>query len=434
VRQLLRFLIVTALAACAASPLAAQTSSPFDPPPFPTAGGPSSPQAAVASNQLDSGPVSASGAPAATFVAPHDLAAASSDVGATQPAKKASVVPEDAKPIEGSQIIARIEDQTVLASDVLWQVNQMIAMNTRGPVPPAQLAEVQQMLMRRMVLQLIDTKLLFGAFKRNVPPEALPNIQKQLAEPFEKIQVPRLTEMFKVKDRVELEAALAKSGGSIKVVQQQFFEKEVAGEWLRQKAGKPKPISHEEMLAYYQDHLKEYEYPAQAKWEELMVRFDKCKSRDEAWQKLADMGNEVWKQVAANPGVRGAVFATVAKAKSDGFTAADGGLQDWTTLGSLKCEEMNAAIADLQLGQMSDGIESELGFHIIRVLERKAAGRTSFIDAQAKIRETLEAEQKDALLTAELSKLRKTARVWTVWDGELIGDRLAEVLSKKDKR
>jgi hypothetical protein len=430
VRQLLRLLFAVTAAAGLAAPLMAQAPSPFDPPPFPTGGNAFSPQSI--DGAPDAGPVSASGAPVATFVAPRDHAP-SSPAGPTPLPSSSKVVPADAKPIEGSQIIARIEDQTILASDVLWQVNQMIAGSGR-PIPPAQLAEIQQMLMRRQVLQLIDTKLLFGAFKRQVPPEALPNIEKQLAEPFEKIQIPRLTEVFNVKDRVELEAALAKSGGSLKVVQQQFFEKEVAGEWLRQKTGKPKPISHEEMLAYYQDHLKEYEYPAQVKWEELMVRFDKCKSREEAWQKIAAMGNDVWKLVAANPGVRGPVFASVAKAKSDGYTANKGGLQDWTTLGALKCEEMNQALINLELGQMSDGIESELGFHIVRVLERKAAGRTSFMEAQGKIRETLEEEQKAAVLSTEVAKLRKTARVWTVWDGELTGERLAEAMNGKSKR
>jgi parvulin-like peptidyl-prolyl isomerase len=86
------------------------------------------------------------------------------------------------------------------------------------------------------------------------------------------------------------------------------------------------------------------------------------------------------------------------------------------------------------LGQLSHGIESEHGFHIVRVLERKMAGRTPFTEAQSKIREKLEAEQKEVLLTAELQEVRKKARVWTKWDGDLTGERLAEVLSGKQKR
>ena len=343
------------------------------------------------------------------------------------------VVPADAKPIEGSQIIARIEDQVVLASDVLWQVNQMIALNNQ-PIPPEHLGEVQQMLMRRMVLQLVDTKLLFADFRRTVPPENLPKIEASIAEPFEKVEIPRLLEILKVKDRVELEAKLQQSGSSLKNVQRQFTERTVAQEWMRQKTPKTKPVTHEELLAYYQDHLKEYEYPAEVKWEELMVRFDRVGgNRDAAWKMLADMANEVWETVRANPNLRGPVFAQVAKAKSHGFTADKGGVQQ-NGLGDLKCEAINEALANLQLGQMSDGIESDQGFHIIRVLERTPAGRKSFVDVQPEIRKTLEAEQKEAAIASELTQIRKAARVWTTWDGDLNGERLAQALGGKQKR
>ena len=73
-----------------------------------------------------------------------------------------------------------------------------------------------------------------------------------------------------------LNAALVQNGTSLKDVQRQYTEKMVAGEWLRQRIPKLKVVTHEEMLAYYQDHLIEYEYPGSIKWEELMVRFDRC--------------------------------------------------------------------------------------------------------------------------------------------------------------
>jgi len=432
VRRLRRHLLLSGAVALLAAPNASLAQSAFDPPPFPSAENRPAPavRGLYDPNQAATGPAIAAGidgAPAATFVAPANRSAA----GEVQ---SYAIVPAEAKPIEGSEIVARVEDQVILASDVMWQVNQLIALSGQ-PVPPDQLANVQQMLMRRMVMQLIDTKLLYADFRRTVPAENLPKVAETIAEPFEKIEVPRLIKMFKVNDRPALEEALKRSGTSIKDVQRQFTEKTVAGEWIRQRTPKPKPIAHEEMLAYYQDHLKEYEYPSQVRWEELMVRFDRRQgSREAAWQALAEMGNEVWSKVVADPTLRGPVFAEVAKAKSHGFTAADGGLHDWTTLGALKCEAMNAALATLAVGQMSDGIESELGFHIVRILERKDAGRTPFTEAQTKIRETLAAEQKEALITAELAKVRKSARVWTTWDGELNGERLTAALDGKPKR
>lgn len=426
------------LGAFALAPALARAQSPFDSPPVPAEAAPAGVRGLQDPNQtanIPSGPIGAASAPAATFIAPGDVAAAQPSIAAT--VTSASVIPTDAKPIEGSEIVARVDDQVVLASDVMWQVNQMIAMSVAQSgqqVPPEELPKVQQMLLRRMVTQLIDTKLLYADFRRTVPPENLAMVDKSIAGPFEETEVPKLIGMFKVKDRTELEAALKQSGGSLKSVQVQFTEKTVAGEWLRQRMPRPKTITHEEMLAYYQDHLKEYEFPSQARWEEICVRFDRGGGRDAAWQALAEMGNEVWGKVVANPTLRGPVFTDVAKAKSHGFTAADGGVHDWTTLGALKCEALNEALATLELGQLSPGLESEQGFHIIRVLERKEAGRTPFTEAQTKIRATLEAEQKSTLLAAELAEVRKKARVWTIWDGELNGDRLVQVLTGKQLR
>jgi len=373
-------------------------------------------------------PIGFDQAPAATFVAPSDV-----DSG-TATAPGGGFTPAPFPMVEGDQIIARVDGQIILTSDVAWQVNQLIKMNGQ-PVPQDQLQEVKDYLTRTLVMGLIDTKLLYADFRRKVPDEALPKIEESISKPFDEMEVPRLIKMLDVKDRGELEQALKSHGTSLKDVRRQFMEKTIAGEWLRQRAPKSKPITYDDLLEYYQSHLSEYDFPAQVKWEELMVRFDKFGGdRRAAWEALAAMGNESWKTAKSQPGVRGPVFAEVAKAKSHGFTAAQGGLHDWSTLGSLKCEELNEALANLPPGQMSPGIGSELGFHIVRVLDRKPAGRTPFTEAQSAIREKLEAEGRNAILEAELNQVRKAARVWTVFDGEMSGARVAEMLDAKSKR
>lgn len=420
------------LALLAASEVARAQS--FEPPPVPAPS--TGPSSAVRGIQDVNDPMAspampggAATAPPATFVAPSQATAAE-PVGPP-------IIPTDARPIMGSEIIGRVEDQVILASDVLWQVHRMIATMEKQKnmkVTPEQRPEIERILLERMLLQLIDTKLLFADFRRTLPPENLKQVEKTLAEPFEASEVPKLFDTYGVKDRIELNAALVQNGSSLKDVQRQYTEKMVAGEWLRQRMPKLKVVTHEEMLAYYQDHLKEYEYPGSIKWEELMVRFDRVGGdRAAAWKALAEMGNEVWTVVAINPSLRGPVFANVAKAKSHGFTAAEGGVQE-SSPGSLLCEELNVALDTLELGRMSNCIESPQGFHLVRVLERKEPGRTPFTEAQAKIRELLENEQKEVLVAEELKKLRKTARVWTIFHGDLNGPRLTELLDDKKRR
>ena len=107
------------------------------------------------------------------------------------------------------------------------------------------------------------------------------------------------------------------------------------------------------------------------------------------YARLAQMGNEVWPRVAANPPATTPLFADVAKAKSEGFNAAKGGLYDWTTKGSLKATVVDDAIFTLPVGQMSPILDSGTGFHIVRVLERTEAGCRPFSEVQNDIREKL---------------------------------------------
>lgn len=330
-----------------------------------------------------------------------------------------------AQPLEGGQIVARIDGQVVLASDVLWIVNMILEANG-DRIPPDQRDEAGRAILRQQVMGLIDTKVLYADFKRKVPAENIPKVEENLNEPFEEIEVPRLITMLEVADRRELEEVLHRRGTTLGDLRRQFYERTIAGEWLRQLAPKPKPVTHEEMLAYYQAHEAEYDYPSQATWEELMIRFDQVgHDRAAAWRTITEMGNEVWQRVRQNPQLRGPVLSELAKAKSHGFTASQGGGHDWTTKGALRCTEIDEALFSLEVGQLSDVIESELGFHIIRVLDRKEAGRTPFTEAQAEIRKILEADEKKDLVGIEMEKLRNKSRIWTVFDGEFRGSEIA---------
>ena len=330
----------------------------------------------------------------------------------------------DVKPLEGGEILAKIDGQIVLASDVLWQVNLLLKANS-DRIPAAELEDARRALLRQHVMGLIDTKVLYAEFRRKVPAENLPKIEESLAEPFEEMEVPRLCEALEVADKRQLDELLKANGSSLADLRRQFNERTIAGEWLRSLAPKPKPITHEELLEYYQQHTADFDYPAQVKWEELAVDFAKVNfDRAAAWRMIAEMGNKVWQQVAQNPGLRGPAFTDVAKECSHGITAGDGGVHDWTTRGALRCGVIDEALFSLELGQMSDVIESDTGFHIVRVLERRDAGRTPFTEAQAEIRKIIEASAKKDLASVELDKLRDKARIWTIFDGEFRGSEL----------
>ncbi len=343
-------------------------------------------------------------------------------------------LPSNIKPVEGGQIVARVDGQIVLASDVLWQVNQLIEAN-RDRIPDDKISEAKQAIMRQQVMGLIDTKMLYANFRRQVPAENLPSIEENLLKPFEENEVPRLLKMLDLTSRNELDNLLRKSGTSMADVRRQFNERTIAGEWLRQMVPKPKEATHDQMLAYYKEHQAEFELTAKVKWEEVMISFDRVDGdRTAAWQAITGLGNDIWQQVSKQAGLRGPVFTEIAKQKSHGFTAQSGGPHDWTTKGAMRSEEINKALFSLQVGQLSNVIESDRGFHIVRVLERQDAGRTPFTEAQANIRKALGKDQQKGLAQAEVAKLRKKSRVWTLFDGDISGPQMSRKRQSNQRR
>lgn len=334
----------------------------------------------------------------------------------------------DSANLEGCRVIARVDDQVILACEVLWRVNQMLEdYQRKAPpgqkVPQDKIDITRKQLMQKEVASMIDRKLLFTQFRRAVPAENMPKIEENLREPFEQHELPSLMKQLNVDNQRDLEIELARLGSSLADVRRGFNERLMASEWIRSKVKVNEDVGPDEMVDYYRTHLADYDFPSQARWEELMVRKDRFKDAAAAFAEIAEMGNNVWQTGTQKP-VRGAAFAEIAKAKSDGFTAKDGGIRDWTTKGALQCKAMDEALFTLQVGQMSPIIDSGPAFHIIRVLERKEAGRKAFTDVQGDIRDRLKEQRYQKEAVKYLTKLRQDARIWTVFTGNVSAEML----------
>jgi hypothetical protein len=146
------------------------------------------------------------------------------------------------------------------------------------------------------------------------------------------------------------------------------------------------------------------------------------KNPGDAYAALCGMGNEASRRLAAKPAPGTPIFTDVAKAKSQGFTASEGGINDWTTKGALKDAELDKALFSLPVGQMSTILKSDDGFHIVRVLERREAGRKPFTDVQNKIRDQLKEERFHQGVEKYLAELHKDARIWTIYTGPVAAE------------
>jgi parvulin-like peptidyl-prolyl isomerase len=313
--------------------------------------------------------------------------------------------------IEPAQIVARVGDQHILAGDILPFVRQTLEPH-RDKMTPAQFEQQKEMAMVQVLKQAVDAKLMYAAFLRDIPADkledAMPQIRRRMSEAYDEKELPDALKKAKVASAQQFDAILRKFGSSLAKHKQQFMERELGRQAVVMNIDIHPEVTHLEMLDYYRENLAEYEFPSRARWEKMTVRFDKTQSEQQAWQAIQVLGNEVR--------LGGAPLSAVAKRSSQGLDASEGGYHDWTEPGELRSQPIDAAIFQLPPGYLSEIIKDESGFHIVRVVERTAAGRKPFLDAQVEIKKEIVKKKRSEQVAEFVASLRESIPVWTIYD------------------
>jgi len=348
--------------------------------------------------------------------------------------------------LEGIEVLAIVGDQHILLGELMPRVRMIMQPVLEKMTPEdryLQRKEIEKQetaLLQQMVMQAVETKLLYVAFLQNLTGEqramAEETIDAKVEEMFENAllemltkvarsdkkktrelfrSAPQVTQLAKLMDQegidtiAELDQQLRKFQTSVELERGAFKEQNLGRSYLWDNIKKRPEVNHREMLQYYRANVASYELESRARWEQLSVYFEKYDSRKEAYSAIALMGNEV---------LRGAKLESVARRSSQESRAEQGGLHEWTAKGSLVSDPIDQAVFNLPPEKLSRIIEDDRGFHIVRVLERQDAGRVTFQDAQKKIKEKLRARKQQEQIEKLLKQLRETIPIWTVYDDE----------------
>ena len=289
-----------------------------------------------------------------------------------------------------------------LPDEVLKQIRQIEKAVAAKEAPPEVLKKFRRQVIEHFLQQHIQQELLLQALKTKVKPEHLNGIIKQLDAKFDSEDLPKLLKDKGYASAVELELELQKQGSSVEMVRASYRNKQLAQQYLGSKAMVHDGFDRPDILQYYQDHLDNYAYKAKAKWEQIQVRFSANGGRDGARKKAADIVKRL---------NQGDVFAVVAKECSDGSTKSKGGLWGWTTQGSLKSKEIEAALFEQPIGEIGQPIETRDTIEIIRVLDRTGAGHQKFEEVQEDIKNHLKQERFQKSINELINELTEHANI-----------------------
>lgn len=188
--------------------------------------------------------------------------------------------------------------------------------------------------------------------------------------------------------RANFEQALARSGVLVETIMDQV-RAEIAWTLLIQRKLQPSvDVSDEEVdeaLADLQSNLGKPEYRVA----EIYLAGDATSGEDQVRQTAQRLADQLR---------QGADFASLARQFSQSATAARGGDLGWVRPGQLD-GDVEAAVRDLQPGQVAGPLRSTGGYQILQLLDRRQTGGASVLDAMVSLKQVFIPLPQDAPAT-----------------------------------
>jgi len=222
---------------------------------------------------------------------------------------------------------------------------------------------------RKLLNQLIEDRLVFQAAedqKLDVNPSA---IDKQVDE-FEK----------RFSEADTMESALASQGLTMRDVRERFRRQEMVRQLHDMEIRSKVIVSPVEVEDFYYANQSEF-----SDQERIKVRSITIKKSEEAREKgLKDEEARELIEDLRNRILLGEDFGALAREFSQDIHAADGGMSEWLTRGSM-IAVIDGAIFKMKLGEISDFIETPMGYHIFRLEEKHEGHQRGFEEVREEI-------------------------------------------------
>jgi peptidyl-prolyl cis-trans isomerase C len=167
----------------------------------------------------------------------------------------------------------------------------------------------------------------------------------------------------------------------------------------------PMEVSTEEVTKYFNENIERYKEKEQIRASRILIRLDA--NATDADKKAAQ---KEAKKVLAMVQKSGADFEAVAKEQSKGPEAGRGGDLGWFSRGRMPPEFETVAFA-LEANKISGLVQTQQGYEIIKVWEKKAERQRPLEEVQENIKNTLLARMKNDKRREVLRTLKNDAKV-----------------------
>ena len=163
-------------------------------------------------------------------------------------------------------------------------------------------------------------------------------------------------------------------------------------------------VPETEIRAFYDKNLDKFKRDETVKASHILIGVDdKASPADK--KNAREKADKLRKELAG-----GADFAALAKGNSTCPSSQQGGDLGFFGKGQMVPQFEKAAFA-LKPGEISDVVETQFGYHIIKLTDKKPAEITDYKDVKGKIEEFLKGQKINEAIQKYLEDVKKTARI-----------------------
>lgn len=287
------------------------------------------------------------------------------------------------------KILVVVNDEVITQGD-LDRILYPIYMQYRDLYSNEELAAKLDEVRRNVLERMIQDKLLLCEARKI-------NIEAEKSEVDEKIS--ELKKRFTTTQ--EFKETLESENITLGELEKKYTERIMIDKLVDLEIRRRVAFSPSEILAYYEAHKKDFEEPEKVKLETILIRFNDGRSEEEA-RSLAE-GILMRLQ-------EGGDFSLLAKEYSDGPYRDSGGDMGWVKKGELM-ETIDSLVFDLDKGEISGVLETNLGFHIFKVEDKTPENVPEFQQVKNKIEQIIFNKKFEEKFGRWLEELKKNAYI-----------------------
>lgn len=310
--------------------------------------------------------------------------------------------PVKANPLtsDPNAVVVRVNGEEITRGEILETMK--IAMKQfGGRVPPQQLQQVQGKMYGQIKNDLINKKL----------------IDAEVAKADITVDETKVTETIEqLKSRpmpkgMTFESALAAQGTTMEELTQNIRTEMATRQFLESKTEGIPEATEAEAKEFYDSNPDRFKKPEMVDASHILIKFDDTLTNETAIAESKAAKKAELEKIRGDIIAGTVSFEDAAKQHSDDPGSKDNGGEYKGIRKGQMVPEFEVAAFTQEIGEIGDVVETQYGYHIIKVSSREEAGTVSFDEAKEQIMAFLSGQKKQQAVADYIKSLRDSATI-----------------------